>query len=195
MNRESPLPMEFLNPPKGKMLLDPRTTRALQSKISLKFPLAAVVHEKPKMKPTIKQSIIDNFEIAYANNCDKDRQRSKNRNVSFDSPFDPKNKPPRQYIEDDIILEKPCKIKINEVAMSKDPLAGKMTNIGHEIIRLGSYKAKHLVTGNWDFKYPKGDGKLSTVSSANSRRTGNIKVTSYNPHDYKPSKETHNILM
>ena len=45
--------MEFLNP-----------------KISLKFPLSAVVHEKPKVKPKIKQSIIDNFEIAYANNCD-----------------------------------------------------------------------------------------------------------------------------
>lgn len=73
MARDSPLPMEFLNPPKGKLVPDVATTRGMQSKISLKFPLAAVVQEKPKMKPTIKQSIIDNFEIAYANNCDKDK--------------------------------------------------------------------------------------------------------------------------
>ena len=67
------------------------------------------------MKPTIKQSVIDNFEIAYANNCDQKKQRTKNRNVSHDSPFDPNNKPPRQYVEDDIILEKPCKLNLNEV--------------------------------------------------------------------------------
>lgn len=43
--------------------------RALQSKISLKFPLAALEKEKVRMKPTIKQSIIDDFERAYKNNC------------------------------------------------------------------------------------------------------------------------------
>ena len=65
-----------------------------------------------------------------------------------------------------------------------------MSNIGEEIIRLGSFKAKHLVTGNWDFKFPKPDGTVSTVSSANSHRTANIKPTDYNPFDYVPKEPT-----
>ena len=87
--------MEFLQPPRGRFIPDPRFVRAKQSKISIKFPLAAVQPEKPKMKPTIKQSIIDDFDRAYANNCDQGKARLKNRNVSKDSPFDPLNKPPR----------------------------------------------------------------------------------------------------
>ena len=47
-----------------------KTTRALQSKISLKFPLAAIEKDRVKVKPAIKQSIIDDFEKAYKNNCD-----------------------------------------------------------------------------------------------------------------------------
>ena len=50
------------------------------------------------MKPIIKQSIIDDFEKAYQANCNQDKQRLKNRNVSFDSPFDPANKPPKEYL-------------------------------------------------------------------------------------------------
>lgn len=67
------------------------------------------------MKPTIKPSVIEKFEKAYANNCDQNKQRTKNRNVSHDSPFDPVNKPPRQYIEDDVILEKPGKLNLKDV--------------------------------------------------------------------------------
>ena len=78
--------------------------------------------------------------------------------------------------------------------MSQQPLAGKMSNIGDQIIRLGSYKAKHLVTGNWDFKFPKPDGTVDTLSSANSRRTGNIKVTQFNPRVYAPSQATQSLL-
>lgn len=59
-----------------------------------------------------------------------------------------------------------------------------MSDIGEEILRLGSYKSKHLVTGNWDFKFAKADGTVSTLSSANSRRTSNIKPTSFNPFSY-----------
>lgn len=114
-SRQSPLPMEFLNPPRGKHVPDARFAIGKQSKISLKFPLAAVQQDKPKMKPTIKQSIIDQFEKAYKNNCNQDKNRLKNRNVSHDSPFDPVNKPPRQYLEDDIILEKPGKLNLKEV--------------------------------------------------------------------------------
>ena len=74
--------------------------------------------------------------------------------------------------------------------MSTRPLAGKISHIGDEIIRLGSYKAKHLVTGNWDFKFPKPDGTIDTLSSAHSRRTSNIKVTQFNAREYQPSRAT-----
>jgi len=49
--------------------MDATSCRGMQSKISLKFPLSAVAHDKPKMAPTIKQSIIDDFEKAYKFNC------------------------------------------------------------------------------------------------------------------------------
>lgn len=68
------------------------------------------------MKPIIKQSIIDDFEKAYLANCNQEKTRLKNRNVSFDSPFDPTNKPPREYLEnDDKFLEKPGRINIRDV--------------------------------------------------------------------------------
>lgn len=110
------------------------------------------------------------------------------RNVSMDSPFDPHNAPPAQYLEDDYILEKPCKMNIHEVKGNGKPLAGKMSKIGAEIIRIGSYKAKHMTTGNWDFKFPKRNGTVSEVSSAQSNRIGNLKPTLFNPLIYQPKK-------
>lgn len=67
--RNSPLALEFLLKKKGKRILDMKTARGMQSKISLKFPLAALEKEKLKLKPSIKQSIIDDFEKAYLENC------------------------------------------------------------------------------------------------------------------------------
>ena len=67
--RNSPLPISFLLPKNGKKYMDVKTTRGLQSKISLKFPLSADLVEKAKMAPTVKQSIIDDFEKAYKFNC------------------------------------------------------------------------------------------------------------------------------
>ena len=47
--RTSPLPLEFLVPKNGKKFMDRNgTVRALQSKISLKFPLASAEDAKPK---------------------------------------------------------------------------------------------------------------------------------------------------
>jgi hypothetical protein len=51
--RNSHLPLEFFLPNKGKKFMK-SNVRALQSKISLKFPLAALEKEKMKLKPTIK---------------------------------------------------------------------------------------------------------------------------------------------
>ena len=41
-------------PKNGKRVLDVATARGMQSKISLKFPLAAVEKEKAIVKPAIK---------------------------------------------------------------------------------------------------------------------------------------------
>jgi hypothetical protein len=49
--------------------MDGKKIRALQSKISLKFPLSAIEKEKVKLKPSVKQSIIDDFDKAYILNC------------------------------------------------------------------------------------------------------------------------------
>lgn len=43
--------------------MDQKNCRALKSKINLKFAMSE--HEPIKFKPTIKQSIIDDFEKAY----------------------------------------------------------------------------------------------------------------------------------
>jgi hypothetical protein len=73
--RPDHFPLEFLLPKNGKRIADRnnKKVRALQSKISLKFPLAAMEKEKEKMPPNIKQSIVDDFEKAYAHICDQDR--------------------------------------------------------------------------------------------------------------------------
>jgi hypothetical protein len=50
------------------------------------------------MKPTIKQSILDQFDKTYAENCDQTKTRKKHRAVSIDSPFDATNIPPKDYL-------------------------------------------------------------------------------------------------
>jgi hypothetical protein len=60
-------------PKNGKKYMDPVSCRGMQSKISLKFPLSSEVAEKMKLAPTIKQSIVDDFEKAYALNCDQNK--------------------------------------------------------------------------------------------------------------------------
>ena len=75
-DRPAHFPLEFYLPKNGKKFLNSRTTRAMQTKISLKFPFVTEdAKVKQKMKPTIKQTIIDDFDKAYALNCDQTRQR------------------------------------------------------------------------------------------------------------------------
>lgn len=140
--------------------MDVKKIRALQSKISLKFPQAtATEKEKVKMKPTVKQSIIDDFDKAYLANCDQDRQRKRMRNVSIDSFFNPSNKPPKEYLENDpSYLEKPGKLDLNYVKANAPvrPLAGRLTEIGEQILLKGSGKAKFVCTGYWGARMSEG---------------------------------------
>ena len=180
-------PLEFLLPKNGKKFQkNTKGVRALQSKISLKFPLAALEKEKVRQKPEIKQSIIDDFERTYAHICDKDRQRKKNRNVSVDSFFDPNNKVPVEYLRvDPSFLEKPGKIDITRVDPGNRKLAGRLTEIGEQILKIGSQKAKFICTGNWDNMFVEKKG-----SSHSSYRPSFTKVTSFDAQNYveRPKK-------
>ena len=69
--RQTPLPLEFLLERNGRRMMDSKAVRAMKSKISLKFPLASIVKEKERMRPTIKQSILDEFDKVYADTCDQ----------------------------------------------------------------------------------------------------------------------------
>lgn len=102
------------------------------------------------MKPEIKQSIIDDFEKAYARNCDQTQQRRKNRNVSPDSQFDKNNVPPIQHLVNEKILEKPNRLDVSKLKTTNLPLAGHLTEIGEQILKIGAQQAKFICTGNWD---------------------------------------------
>ena len=79
---------------------------------------------------TVEQGIIDDFNKKYAENCNQIQMRKKHRNVSKDSPFDPVNKPPDQYIIPEKVCEKPGKFNLKQVDISKVPLAGKLGMLG-----------------------------------------------------------------
>ena len=78
----------------------------------------------------MKQSFLDEFEKNYALNCNQKETRKKNRNVSYDSPFDPKNVPPQQYMQAEKILDKPGKIDLAKLEPATIPLAVRMGELG-----------------------------------------------------------------
>ncbi len=72
------------------------------------------------------------------------------RAVSTDNPFDPNFKVPPEYLKDDpAFLEKPGKLLLRDIDVSGLHISGKFSNIGEEILKIGSYKAKWMSTGNW----------------------------------------------
>jgi hypothetical protein len=75
--------------------------------------------------------------------------REKHRNVSHDSSFHPLNKPPQQYLDQEKILEKPCKINLKGIDTKGIPLAGKLGALGAKIMA-DPLRAKHFTTGPWD---------------------------------------------
>ena len=107
------------------------------------------MHRKRVNKITVDQSTIDEFNKKYAENCDSQLMQIKHRNVSPDSPFDPKNKPPEQYIRPENVIEKPCKIDLSKIDIKKIPLAGKLGVLGSKI--LNDFKtARQHTDYDWD---------------------------------------------
>ena len=135
------------HPLRGKRRFDVNF-RPLRSKINLKIQAPEAARKKRVNKVTISQKAMDDFEKKYAFNCDQTKMRVKNRNVSNDSPFDPRNKPPDQYVKPERILEKPCKLDLRGIDSSKIPLAGKLGSLGHKI--LSDFKnANQLTDYDW----------------------------------------------
>ena len=126
-----------------KKLFTKDETRCLQSKINLKFPMQDMLLEKRKEKMQIKEGVIQEFDKRYGEMCNQEYQIKKNRNVSSDSPFDKKNSPPRQYLEVDSKLAKsPNKVRPADQGQATDvPLAGKLSDLGQQILSLGCKKA------------------------------------------------------
>ena len=70
--------------------------------------------------------------------------------MSYDSPFDAKNIPPKQYLQEEKILEKPCKLDLTGIDASKIPYSGRLGELGKQILKYGpGPKTKHLTTGPW----------------------------------------------
>ena len=93
-----------------------------------------------KQKVTVEQSFLDEFDRVYAENCDQKLTRLKNRNVSKDSSFDPRNKPPQQYLDEERVAAAPNKTTINlmDYEMNKrSKLAGKLTTLNTQILDHG----------------------------------------------------------
>lgn len=104
--------------------------------------------------------------------------------MSVDSFFHPINKPPKEYLQDENILEKPGRINIKDVKAPKLPLAGRLTEIGEQILLIGSQKAKFICTGQWDFDFKKKNGDSKISSAKSTFRPGFEKITSFNAFDY-----------
>jgi hypothetical protein len=108
--------------------------------------------------------------------------------VSVDSFFHPVNKPPKEYYVPDHILEKPGRINLSQVNGPKLPLAGRLTEIGEQILLIGSQKAKFICTGNWGSEISKQKG-----SAQSSERPGFRKITNFNAFDYAAPKASKSV--
>ena len=108
--------------------------------------------------------------------------RNRHRNVSKDNYFHPDNDPPedRRRQGNTRILEKPGRLDLKQLNTTKLPLAGKMSNIGEQILfQSEGVKAAHVITGNWGYLLDK-----SVSSRASSIRPGMKKITSFDPFNY-----------
>ena len=106
---------------------------------------------KKKEKIKVAQSFLDEFEIKYAANCDQQATRLKNRNVSSDSPFDPRNKPPAQHLIADALSPAPHSMNNDTYKkfVTDKRMAGSLTKMGTKILDEGPKKAGYIVTYPW----------------------------------------------
>lgn len=92
----------------------------------------------------MEQKILDDFDAAYALNCDQKTMRIKHRMAGPANPFNPMNKAPAEHIVPDIITMNPCKVNMRGVDTKSVPFSGKLGDLGHRI--LNDYKKARQVT-------------------------------------------------
>ena len=111
--------------------------RCLQSKIDLSNYTEKLPKRQKNKKVSIKQSVIDDFDKMYLDNCDNKAMNTKQRGVSVDNSFHISNKTPKDHLVPDKILEKPG--RLTNLAQLKDskPLAGRFSEIGEKIFEVG----------------------------------------------------------
>jgi len=88
------------------------------------------------------------FDRMYLENCDNLRMSRKMRGISNDNPFSLNVKAPENTRKEKI-LEKPNKIKDLALLDTKQPMAGRFSEIGEKILKLGDKYAKQITTGPW----------------------------------------------
>jgi hypothetical protein len=72
------------------------------------------------------------------------------RAVGKDNPFNPDFKVPPEYLKElNPITNEPGKLTVDQINEKGFPISGKFSKIGEEILKIGSYKAKWMSTGNW----------------------------------------------
>lgn len=116
------------HPVRGKKRFN-NNFRPLRSKIDLTVKIEEAA-KKEKEKIAVNQSLVDEFNQAYAENCNQELARLRARNVSADNPFDVRNKPPAEHVVPDkitIACNKPHEIK---KGFHERKLAGSMTGLG-----------------------------------------------------------------
>jgi hypothetical protein len=92
--------------------------------------------KKIKEKMNVKQSLLDEFDRVYAENCDQKLTRLRHRNVSHDSPFDPRNAPGLKYMEalkadEAKVAKRPNQVNVNDfIGSTRKEASGKMTGLG-----------------------------------------------------------------
>ena len=118
-------------------------------------------------------------------------QRARGRNCSLDSQFDSNNIPPKEYLQNDPkFLDKPGRLDLTSIDTRKQPLAGRLSEIGQQILKLGSKKAGYICTGDWED--PLGYKKLAAkgfVETTGSFGPNKSKVTSFDPFNYSEEKQ------
>lgn len=100
-------------------------------------------------KVSVKQSVIDDFDKMYFENCDNKKMNTKMRGVSIGNSFHLSNKRPLEYLIPDLILEKPGRISNFSKMRDTRPLAGRFSEIGEKIFIAGNKKAGLITTGPW----------------------------------------------
>ena len=108
--------------------------RPLRSKINLQIKDAGVQARDRNNRVTVPQQTIDDFNKAYAENCDQEAMRWKHRNVGPSNPFHPKNVPPEQYRVPEKVTASPNVMDHTGFDSNAIKFSGRMSPLGAKLL-------------------------------------------------------------